>query len=242
MGIETSVLRIAGTPALAAYRGDAERAGRRGAILYYHGFGRAKEDARDALAALAGAGFLAVGLDNVGHGERRLPDFGRRFDGLGPGPELEAGFLALVRATAQEVPLVIDDLIARGLADPGRVGAAGWSMGGFVAYAAVAADPRLRAAAPILGAPEWRLPWAESPHRHPERFFPTALLSQTAGGDRRVPPHAARHFHEALAPYYAGAPGRLRYVEYADVGHDVPREVADVMRQRMVDWFQRHLT
>jgi len=82
----------------------------------------------------------------------------------------------------------------------------------------------------------------ESPHRRPERFFPTALLSQTAGGDRRVPPHAARHFHAVLAPYYAGAPERLCYSEYPDVGHDVPQTVADVMRRRMVDWFRRHLT
>ena len=97
-----------------------------------------------------------------------------------PGPELEVGFLALVRATAREVPTVLDDLLARGLARPDHLGVAGWSMGGFVAYAAVVADPRLRAAVPLLGAPAWRLPWAESRHRHLERFFPTALLSQTA--------------------------------------------------------------
>lgn len=242
MAVATSVLRVAGAPALAAYRDSPARAGTAGTILYYHGFGGGKEDARDALVALAEAGFLAVGLDNVGHGERRLPDFGRRFAGLGPGPELEAGFLALVRATAREVPTVLDDLLARGLARPDHLGVAGWSMGGFVAYAAVVADPRLRAAAPLLGAPAWRLPWPESPHRHLERFFPTALLSQTAAGDRRVPPQATKHFHAALAAYYAGAPERLRYVEYPGVGHDVPADVASAMRQRMVDWFRQHLT
>jgi len=225
--------RIATSPA---------RAGTAGTILYYHGFGGGKEDARDALVALAEAGFLAVGLDNVGHGERRLPDFGRRFAGLGPGPELEAGFLALVRATAREVPTVLDDLLARGLARPDHLGVAGWSMGGFVAYAAVVADPRLRAAAPLLGAPAWRLPWPESPHRHLERFFPTALLSQTAAADRRVPPQATKRFHAALAAYYADAPERLRYVEYPGVGHDIPEDMASAMRQRMVDWFQQHLT
>src|SRR5690242_5551961 len=115
MAVETRVLRVAEAPALAAYQGGVAGAGQRGTILYYHGFGGTKEDAREALAVLAAAGFLAVGLDNVGHGERHLPDFGRRFDGLGPGPELEAGFLALVRATAQEVPLVINDLLARRL-------------------------------------------------------------------------------------------------------------------------------
>ena len=48
----------------------------------------------------------AIGIDNVGHGERRLPGFERRIGSLGPGPELEAQFLALVHETAREVPRV----------------------------------------------------------------------------------------------------------------------------------------
>jgi DHA2 family multidrug resistance protein len=56
-------------------------------------------------------------------------------------------------------------------------------MGGYITYAAVVADPRIRVATPILGSPQWKLPWAESPHGHVHRFFPTALLSQTAGVD-----------------------------------------------------------
>lgn len=206
MAVATSVLRVAGAPALAAYRDSPARAGTAGTILYYHGFGGGKEDARDALVALAEAGFLAVGLDNVGHGERRLPDFGRRFAGLGPGPELEAGFLALVRATAREVPTVLDDLLARGLARPDHLGVAGWSMGGFVAYAAVVADPRLRAAAPLLGAPAWRLPWPESPHRHLERFFPTALLSLDGGGRPAGPAAGHQAFPRGLGGVLRGCP------------------------------------
>lgn len=239
--METSLLHVAGVPALLAYHRLGEERNSHGTILYYHGFGGAKESVREALGVLADAGFLAVALDSVGHGARRLPDFAQRVAGLPPGSELEAAFLTLVRATAQEVPAVINDLIARRLADPERIGIAGWSMGGFVAYAAVVADPRIRAAVAIVGSPEWRLPWPESPHRAPERFFPTALLSQTAGQDERVPPQAAKLFHKALTPYYASDPERLRYIEYPGIGHDVPDEMADTMRQYMAEWFRRHL-
>lgn len=241
MGLAIRPLRLAGVPALAAYRGDITRAVVAGTILYYHGFGGSKADALEALTTLAEAGFLVLGLDNAGHGDRRLPDFDQRFATLGPGPELEAQFLTLVRATAQEVPGVIDELVARGLADPGHIGVAGWSMGGFVTYAAVTTDSRVRAAVAILGSPEWRLPWPESPHHFAGWFFPTALLSQTAGQDRRVPPHAVRQFHETLTPHYRAAPERLRHIEYPGIGHDVPAVIAADMRRLMAEWFQRFL-
>ena len=243
--METSSLHIAGIPALLAYQHTYQHPGGEcaphGTILYYHGFGGAKEDAREALKALTDVEFLAVALDSVGHGARRLPDVAQRIAKLPPGPELEAEFLTLVRATTQEVPAILDDLIARRLADPKRIGIAGWSMGGFVTYAAVVADPRIRAAVAILGSPEWRLPWIESPHRTPERFFPTALLSQTAGHDERVPPQAAGRFHEALEPYYMADPEQIRYIEYPGIDHRVPGEIADTIRQCMAEWFRQHL-
>lgn len=241
MAIVSRSLHIADAPALIAYRGKIFRDNGAPTVLYYHGFTGGKEDGAAVLSALAGAGFLAVGIDNVGHGERRLPNFEQQFSGLGPGAELEARFLTLVRATALEVPSVLDALIASGMADTERIGVAGWSMGGFIAYAAITVDRRVRAATPILGAPEWRLAWPESPHHFPERFFPTALLSQTAGADRRVPPHFARQFHERLTPYYAPDPARLCYHEYEGIGHDVPATTKAGIYRRTIAWFSSYL-
>jgi len=68
------------------------------------------------------------------------------------------------------------------------------------ADAAVLADRRLRAAASIVGSPEWTLPRAHSPHYHPDRFFPAAVLSQSAELDEYVPAGPVRDFHAALAP------------------------------------------
>ena len=94
------------------------------------------------------------------HGERRYADFDERFPPFEPhligNMQLEAAFLSAVRATAQEVPLIIDALIERGWAYPERIGISGRSFGGFVTYAAVVTDKRIQVAAPVLGSPEWK--------------------------------------------------------------------------------------
>jgi pimeloyl-ACP methyl ester carboxylesterase len=98
-------------------------------LLFCHGFGGSKEGPVDRyLTALAEAGFLAVGLDAVGHGERRYPDFDvifsdERWDTKFE--ETESDFLRLIDDTAAEVPAVIDDLLRRGWARPGRIGIGG---------------------------------------------------------------------------------------------------------------------
>jgi len=241
VSFQSDALLLASAPALMVRCGDAHATNERGTILFYHGFGADKESYLATLAVLADAEFLAVGIDAVGHGARRSPDFDDAIAALPPGPQLEAAFLGMVRDTAREVPAVIDALADRGLAAPGRIGVAGWSMGGFIAYAAVVADRRICAAVSVLGSPQWRLPWPESPHLHPERFFPTALLSQVAGADRRVPPQAASDFHRALVPYYMSAPERLRYMAYDHADHAVTDDVRQRMHREMVRWFARHL-
>src|SRR5215217_5002203 len=82
------------------------------AVLVYHGLGADKEIQRKELVTLAEAGFLAVGIDAAGHGERRLPDFEARF--AGPWEEVEPLFLSLVTETVAEVPAVLDALVATG--------------------------------------------------------------------------------------------------------------------------------
>ena len=61
-----------------------------------------------------------------------------------------------VSTFAAQVSQVLDHLIGRGIADPGRVAVCGTSRGGFMAAHAMAADARIRAAA--LFAPVTVLP------------------------------------------------------------------------------------
>jgi uncharacterized protein len=239
-----ATVRVAGAPALLRYLESPEAAAQHGTVLFYHGFGGTKERPGAYLTALAEAGFLAVSIDAVGHGERRFPDFevifddrrwDERFD------EVETRFLKLIDDTAAEVPAIIDNLIGRGWARADRVGVAGRSLGGNICYASVLADPRVRAVASVVGSPEWTLPRPHSPHHHPDRFFPAAVLSQAAEFDEHCPPGPIRAFHAALEPRYAAEPARIRYVEYPGVGHFLTPELDAESRQTMVAWFRRWL-
>jgi uncharacterized protein len=234
-------LPLTSIPTLALFRDAAEQRARQGTILFYHGFGTSKETYVSILQQLAEAGFLAIGVDAVGHGERRYPDFAERFPPFEPpfmgNLQLEAAFLSLVRATVQEIPSLLDVLLERGWAHPGRIGIAGHSMGGFVTYAAAVADPRILVAAAVSGSPHWKLPWPDSPHLHLDRFFPTALLSQIAANDMQVPPDGAKELHASLAPYYTQAPERLSLIEYPDTTHALSEQEWEQAWIEVVRWF-----
>jgi len=187
---------FADVPALLVCQGDADAAAERGCILVLHGPGASKDVHVKELDSLAGRGFLAVGVDSVGHGERRHPDFERRFSQ--DNPEFYKHFLQAVLETAGEVPPLLDALTRAGFVKADRVGILGISMGGFVTYKAVTLEPRLGAAVAVVASPEWPLDPPESPHRQPERFDRVRLLSQTAGRDTVVPSRYARAFHERL--------------------------------------------
>jgi dienelactone hydrolase len=233
---------IAGAPVLLTSVRAPEVAARHGVVLVYHGFGGDKSRLEDLAGLLAEAGFLAIRVDAVGHGDRRLPHWDEVFSEqrwAEAEEATEAEFLALLTATAAEVPAIVDELVARGWINEGRLGITGRSLGGEVCYAAVLAEPRIRAAAPMVGSPEWTLPWPGSPHRHAERFYPVPILSHSAELDEYVPAKYIRDFRDRLTPLYARSPERLRYIEYPGLGHFLTPELWPEAYQRVVAWFER---
>lgn len=239
MTLHHQTTEIAGVPAIVVHRGEAEISAAHGTVLFHHGLSARKETNVAELESLADRGFLAVGLDAVGHGARRFDDFEQRF--ASTNPELEENFLGAVLETARETPDLVDALIHDWHGHEDRIGVSGISMGGFVSYAALLEEPRLAVAAPVLGSPRWKLPWDESPHHHLEGFWPRAILSQNAGRDRSVPPESARAFHEALAPYYEEALHLQLYVEYPESEHFMAEGDWKVLWSRVLDWFSIHL-
>ena len=231
--------RLGPAPALLVFEGSMEKAAARGTILLYHGFSASKESNVKELESLAARGFLAVGVDNIGHGKRRYPDFEYRFfqahEGFG------TAFIEAVQATAEEVPTVVGALAGRGLVKPGRLGLTGISMGGYIAFQAALLDRRIVAAAPVLASPCFQAPATDSPHEHPERFFPLALLTQNAGKDEHVPPEHSREFHKVLKPLYASAPERLKHVEFAEAGHFMPEADWEQLWENLLTWFEKFL-
>lgn len=233
MEIEFRSERKEGVPLLLAQPSTGE--GPLPTVLWFHGFGVDKETHRKELAQLAGAGFLAVGMDAAGHGERRLPDLDARTDA--PRAEALRTAVELAEATAREVPAVVRALAAEGLADGARVAVAGISMGAFVVYRAVVEEPSLRAAVAILGSPEW--PVGESPHRHLEAFRRVALLSITAELDENVPPGPARELHRRLAEGHP-RPELARYVELPGAVHLMGAADWDTTMAETLRWLAAH--
>jgi dienelactone hydrolase len=232
-------LTLAGVPALATYAesvGSAERAAARGTVLVLHGLTAAKESQHLDARSLAEQGYLAVAIDAVGHGDRRYPDFEERFSAA----RGEQSFYAAVAQTAAELPAAIAALEERGWAPPGKLGAVGFSMGGFILFGALVARCRLDAVATIVAAPTW-LPEAQSPHRQLDRFFPTPLLMITGSADETVSPAPARELYEALGPRYLAAPERLHLLEAPGEGHMFSPPAWDLAWGQVCGWFDRFL-
>jgi len=230
-------LTLHNVPATLWFQESAGAAAKQGTILLYHGLGVSRKAHLFELRSLARAGFLVVGLDAVGHGDRQWPDYDKRFK-----DDESKAYWEAVLPTIKEVPKLIDELESKGLVHPGRLGIAGISMGGFVVYGAAYQDKRITAAVSLIASAMWKNNGeSHSPHLVPERFFPVALLSQTAGSDTVVPAERAREFHKILEPYYQRQPERLSYVEFPEACHVMPDREWRQAVVNMVKWFEKFL-
>ncbi|MCU0634807.1 MAG: dienelactone hydrolase family protein [Gemmatimonadaceae bacterium] len=231
-GHQAAGARVAGVPVLVARPAEAPRPWP--LVLWCHGF-RADALAHAAeLEACALDGFLAVGIDAVGHGARVDPDLHQRLR-VTPGGAL-AVMLEQVEATLHELPALVDGLAAAYGADRTRCSMVGISMGALLTYRAIAAGLPLRSAVALLGTPEWDS--ATSPHRALEAFRRVALLSITAEHDASVPPGAVHALHAALAARLPVRPSQHHVL--AGAGHlTSAREWAEAMG-RTTDWLRAH--
>ena len=156
----------------------------------------------------------------------------------------------------------VDALIARGLADPGRLFLYGWSYGGYLTNWAITHTDRFRAAASGAGVADLRMQYVISDARrwrfdyfsgspftgHQDLYarespityvaaarVPTLFLHGEA--DVRVPPAQGWMMYRGLRD--AGVEAEM--VVYPREGHgfEEPRHVLDRLR-RIADWFARH--
>ncbi|WP_158623783.1 alpha/beta hydrolase family protein [Corallococcus llansteffanensis] len=220
-------------PALVVGEGSTVAPGPRGTVLLLHGLGASKEVQRPEAQLLARHGYLAVIIDAVGHGERRYPDFDRRF-----APDrAEQAFREVVSRSAAELPAVLGALAERGGSRPGAVGACGISMGGAILLEALGPELAVDAAVTVVAPP----PRGHEALERLARFFPTPLLMQTAGADTLVPSQDARDFHHALLPRYASAPERLRYFEHPGEEHMFTEAGWGRVWEEVLGWFNRFM-
>src|SRR5687768_6760775 len=118
------------------------RSGRLPLVLWFHGLGADKDVHRPELEQVAARGFLAVGVDAAGHGERRLPDLDAHI--ALARPDVMRMMLGLAATTVSELRNLLATLIDTGAADPRRISAVGISMGGYLVYRAAIIEPAIR--------------------------------------------------------------------------------------------------
>ncbi len=158
----------------------------------------------------------------------------------------------------------VDAMIERGIADPDRLGVMGWSNGGFLTNALIAATDRFKAASSGAGVLDQVLQWAVEdtpghvvnfmgaalPWQNPEHYLKgsplyglasatTPTLIHVGGSDPRVPPAHSRGLYRALK-IYLGVPTELIVYPGAQHGlatytHRKAKMVWDLA------WFEKYL-
>jgi dipeptidyl aminopeptidase/acylaminoacyl peptidase len=157
----------------------------------------------------------------------------------------------------------VDDLVRRGVADPGRLGIGGWSNGGFMAEYAITHTTRFKAAVAQAGHSDFfslygtsdirsslRVTTPDSPYTNRRAYddhspitrvrdcrTPTLLLHGI--NDRGVPVGQAYEFHTGLKD--AGVETEL--VVYPREGHAIQEYAHQLdVQRRVVAWFDKHLS
>jgi len=225
-------------------------------VLLYHGYAGRKEFILAQGYNLARAGLHVVMPDAWGHGERATSAY--------------CDFLEAVTRTVGEIEGILAASSAsstRSGAAPLRAGIAGYSMGGCITFAYLAAGGRgMAAAAPIIGSPDWVSVFETTDAQQhiamvgetiggmtPEAYreqarslqplfrldtFPRIpLLVQNGEADTLIPVGPVRAFCDRLRSRYT-AQEMLQFIGYPGIGHADTVE----MNLQMASWFRTHLS
>ncbi|MEA3401218.1 MAG: alpha/beta hydrolase [Armatimonadota bacterium] len=214
-------------------------------VLFLHGLGGDKGQARLVAMLLAPQGVAVVAIDAALHGDRAV-------EGPGIGRQLAADPQALVR-TVIDNRRAIDYIHIRGDLDADRLVLVGASMGAILGSIVAAVDERIDAAALLVGGGGWTTILESSEHpaaaalrdaglsrdrslgqMDPVHFVghisPRPVLMVNGTQDRVIPPQAAEALHEA-----ARQPKEVLWYEGGHVG--MPPETL----QRVVEWIATRL-
>lgn len=216
-----------------------EKAVDKGCIFFFHGLFGSKEENINELRELAKDGFLVIGIDNYGHGKRKMNNLEKVISS--ENKNVEQDFLNLVIKTADELTILINELIKQKFIKTENIAVAGISMGAYITYTAITKDPRIKVAVSIVGSPKYKLDLDESPHKKIEKFNKIKLLSQNAEKDTIVLSEATKKFHNELKKIYSDYDKRFRYIEYLGAEHMMGQEDFDKSIEEMRNWFKKYL-
>ncbi|HJQ41246.1 MAG TPA: S9 family peptidase [Thermoanaerobaculia bacterium] len=156
----------------------------------------------------------------------------------------------------------IDSLVAKGIADPDRLGSMGWSQGGYISAFLTTNTDRFKAISVGAGISNWMTyyvntditpftrqylkatPWddpkiyADTSPMTNIRNAKTPTLIQHGQNDKRVPPPNAFELYRGLRD--VGVPARL--IVYAGFGHAINKPKSNrAVLQHNYDWFTHYI-
>ena len=208
-------------------------------VVVLHGLGGSKEKVLPGLYEFARTGCRAVALDIRLHGERA--DAEAREARLGA--DYFGTTADMIEGTARDLSRLLDHF------GVSRAAIHGISLGGYITFAALLAEPRLCAASVAMGSPDWVGPlrrFGLGPGHQafdravrmnpldllPHMLPPRPLLMLHGAADEVVSPEGVIALEERLRPLYAASPERLRLELYPGHGHSY----TDDMLRRSVRW------
>ncbi|MEZ4771061.1 MAG: prolyl oligopeptidase family serine peptidase [Caldilineales bacterium] len=156
---------IAGIPLLAIYPDGVQRAP---IVFILHGFGGGKLDGLELAYRFASRGLFAVAFDAPHHGERSDGAFEAFDDPQRCDYHVESGFdrymfmHRVVVETGRDLAALLDHFSRDARVAIDRCGVTGISMGAFSTFYAAANEPRVAAAAPIIGLPAFAERWEDA--------------------------------------------------------------------------------
>jgi cephalosporin-C deacetylase-like acetyl esterase len=164
MIVETEV--IAGVPLITWAQEDATHCP---LVIYIHGLGGDKRGGMELGYNLTSRGFFFVSLDAEMHGERLDDRIAHTWDRPLPGAifPFETGLdryylmCEIVDKTARDITRLIDHYSNDPRIDKNRIGVAGASMGGFIAYRTAAIEARIQALAALISFPAIAQRWQD---------------------------------------------------------------------------------
>ncbi|HJO93292.1 MAG TPA: alpha/beta fold hydrolase [Victivallales bacterium] len=205
---------IGKVPTLFISEQKTEDSNNRSCVLFYHGFGASKDIQMEELISLASNGFLTIGIDNIGHGDRKYSDFDTKFSE--DNPERLQNIIEAVNSTADEICNIIDYLINNKIVKPANIGIVGISMGAFIAYKIPVLENRIKAISAILGTPEYSF---NNIYDYTKKYDIISLLSQNAAKDNIVSSIETKKLHQELRKTFKNPDDRFKFVEYPNSGH-----------------------
>ncbi|MDD4690203.1 MAG: prolyl oligopeptidase family serine peptidase [Eubacteriales bacterium] len=224
-------------------------------VLLNHGTGGDAVGMQRLALRLANKEVFCVSVDAYQQGSRIIDRFNDLYFNENNSLEYKENYLRMLLHMAQDMSALIDYFTDDERADTSRVGMTGDSQGGYVAYMTMSKDARIKAAAPLIGSPDLRDKYGNSPEFHdlPQtlqqeinqhnpinnytQISKTALLIQNGDADKIVPVSGVRKLNDKIKDLYKDRPDDYKYIEYPGMGHTTTHE----MNMRAIEWLVEKL-